>query len=289
MYVYKIVNKINGKIYIGQCSKSIDDSIDYYGSGILIQRAISKYGISNFEKEILCECTTFEELDSFEIYYIHYYNSIETGYNISIGGNGGNLGDIVNKKISNTIKNMWTDGHYSKVKWNERPVHVISDETKEKIRKSQSGELGYWYGKRLSEEHISRIRDGVLIAYNNGAYDNLLNAMRSDKVRETISNSLKGNIPWNKGKSGVYTDEQLQRMSDAAKNRTINEDTEIKRREKISKYFSENHPNKISISDTRTNIIYNSLKEFCDMTGISWYRTKKMRKDGIIKEVIYEN
>ena len=37
-----------------------------------------------------------------EIYWINFYNSTDRkiGYNISTGGNGGNLGDMVNEKIS---------------------------------------------------------------------------------------------------------------------------------------------------------------------------------------------
>ena len=47
-YIYKITNKINGKIYIGQHSKS-DGSLEemdesYWGSGIKIINAIKKYG-----------------------------------------------------------------------------------------------------------------------------------------------------------------------------------------------------------------------------------------------------
>ena len=45
MYIYKITNMINGKVYIGQSTKSITECLDYYGSGILIQNAIKKSGI----------------------------------------------------------------------------------------------------------------------------------------------------------------------------------------------------------------------------------------------------
>lgn len=41
---------------------------------------------------------------------------------------------------------------------------------------------------------------------------------RSTETKEKISNSLKGNIPWNKGKKGV-SDETRLKMSISAKNR----------------------------------------------------------------------
>jgi hypothetical protein len=39
-YIYKITNHLNGKIYIGKSSKSIESSSNYFGSGIEITRAI---------------------------------------------------------------------------------------------------------------------------------------------------------------------------------------------------------------------------------------------------------
>lgn len=222
-----------------------------------------------------------------EIYYINQYNSISTGYNIAKGGNGGDLGEIVNKKISETIKRLWKAGIYEDVDYSQGHPH--SEESKLKISNTQKGENGYWYGKKLSVEHIERIRINIRIAYENGAYDNLLEAMRSDEVRKKISDSLKGNVPWNKGKVNVYSDEQLQRMSDSAKNRNITDENEKIRRDKISKHFLKNHPNKKNILDNHSGVIYNSLVDFCNKTKTSWYKTKKMRTDGLITITNYEN
>lgn len=82
--IYKLTNKINGKIYIGK--HSTDNPYDkYMGSGILIKKAILDYGIDNFTKEIICFCNK-EELDEKEIEYIKLYKSSENGYNITKGG-----------------------------------------------------------------------------------------------------------------------------------------------------------------------------------------------------------
>ena len=50
-YIYLTTNLINGKKYIGKHYGEINDS--YLGSGILIKKAIKKYGSNNFTKKIL--------------------------------------------------------------------------------------------------------------------------------------------------------------------------------------------------------------------------------------------
>jgi hypothetical protein len=109
MQIYKITNLVNNKIYIGK--DTVSDK-NYYGSGVLIKRAIEKYGIKNFKKEIIEECVSNDELCLKEKYWIEHFNStnLKIGYNISRGGDGGdtlsnnpNL-EIIKSKISNVRK-----------------------------------------------------------------------------------------------------------------------------------------------------------------------------------------
>ena len=106
MIIYKITNLLNGKIYVGKDSKN---DLKYYGSGIFIRRAISKYGIDNFSKEIIQFCDSLDELNEMEKHWIKKLNSRNPviGYNISEGGEGFNLKNLPNydeikEKMSNS-------------------------------------------------------------------------------------------------------------------------------------------------------------------------------------------
>lgn len=100
--IYKITNKVNGKIYIGQSVNILDrwnhhksccnnEKCHEYNSPFY--RALRKYGVDNFNFDIIEECPV-EELDDKEIIYIQKYNSFihigdSNGYNNTIGGNQG--------------------------------------------------------------------------------------------------------------------------------------------------------------------------------------------------------
>lgn len=88
MIIYKITNLLDNKIYIG---KDKHNNPKYFGSGLKIKYAINKYGILNFIKEIIEECSNEQELNIREKYWINYFNSTNRniGYNITFGGDGG--------------------------------------------------------------------------------------------------------------------------------------------------------------------------------------------------------
>ena len=67
MIIYKTTNLINNKIYIGKTTRK---SLLYYGSGIVLNQSIKKYGKENFKREIIEQCDTFEQLNERERFWI---------------------------------------------------------------------------------------------------------------------------------------------------------------------------------------------------------------------------
>lgn len=93
--IYKITNLINGKSYIGQ-SVNIKKRFNAHKSAAFnsnnknydfpLYKAIRKYGIENFEFEVLEECKK-SELNDKEKWYISKYQTLgKNGYNQDDGG-----------------------------------------------------------------------------------------------------------------------------------------------------------------------------------------------------------
>lgn len=135
--IYLIVNLVNNKKYVGQTIQPIErrfKSHFYKGDSPKLYNALKKYGKSKF-KLITLKCivtTDFDilakKLDESEIFYIQYYDSINNGYNISLGG---------------------------------QRKRKMSDEIKKKISEAQKGEKGNMWGKHHPESVKRKISEGV--------------------------------------------------------------------------------------------------------------------------------
>ena len=92
-YVYKITNDVNGKMYIGQTSRSLYERFEEHCYEVRVQRfadrplyaAMIKYGVEHFSIELIEETDNPKER---EIYWIEYYQTFKNGYNATFGGDG---------------------------------------------------------------------------------------------------------------------------------------------------------------------------------------------------------
>lgn len=146
MYIYKITNLVNGKVYVGKHTcKSINNS--YFGSGVAIKKAIKKYGKANFEKVILCLCGNEQELNDAEIEWIEKLGSFSKGYNLTKGGEG-KLGRRPSKsEIEKARKSRI-------LFYRENPEARLNLSKKAKER---VGEKNPFFGRSLTKDHIRKM------------------------------------------------------------------------------------------------------------------------------------
>ena len=103
--IYKITNNQNGKIYIGQTSKTLEERLESHFYSSIYERQhkfysdILNYGRNAFSIELIEECPD-EMANIVESYWIYKLNSIETGYNscLSIGKNNTSPKGITNEE-----------------------------------------------------------------------------------------------------------------------------------------------------------------------------------------------
>ena len=91
--IYKITNKINGKVYIGLTGrgfqKRLKEHIQYAfqkNSHFTIHKALRKYGEDGFDYEVIDVAECEKDAKDKEIYWIRFYDSWNSGYNDTPGG-----------------------------------------------------------------------------------------------------------------------------------------------------------------------------------------------------------
>ena len=108
-FIYKITNKVNNKVYIGQTRYTIESRWRQHLKNFNIEhrrqplyKAFEKYGIENFEVEQVEEVNV-DKLDEREIFWIAKYDSFKNGYNATLGGQEGRI-------------YFWTDSQYEEIR-----------------------------------------------------------------------------------------------------------------------------------------------------------------------------
>lgn len=131
MIIYKVTNKINGKVYIGKTKYTLNDrksqhfsECKLYNTHNKFHNALRKYGRRNFEWEIIDRASTEEELNSKEIFWIRELDCINKGYNISKGGNGGD--NLSNNPRKEEIRKRVGLGVRNSSRWTEERKRIAS-------------------------------------------------------------------------------------------------------------------------------------------------------------------
>jgi group I intron endonuclease len=144
MIIYKITNKLNGKMYVGQTvQKLLDRWSDHcrpcLGRNVnnsAIASAIRKYGKENFTLEQIDSAENLEQLNTMERTYIKALNTLApNGYNLELGGDSKVCHEETKAKISTTLK-----GRPIKNRMNGAPKgRPVSAERRARISKTLTG------------------------------------------------------------------------------------------------------------------------------------------------------
>lgn len=141
-YIYKITNKLNNKIYIGQTIRTVEKRwkqhlycYERLNSNNYLYNAMKKHGVENFTIEELEECKDEDRFKRETCYIIKYNSMYPNGYNLILSQNSSDyplelielmLNDWDNGFCFNEIAKKW--------KLNEKTVseylkkHGISEE-----------------------------------------------------------------------------------------------------------------------------------------------------------------
>ena len=129
-----------------------------------------------------------------------------------------------------------------------------------------------------SNEQLEKMSKGAKQKYLNGFIPYNKGQQRSEEVKRKISDANKGKTAWNKGKSDIYSEETLLKMSENRKGKCCGDNHPLfgkKHTEEFKKKVSEtkkgipNLKRRKSIRCIETGIIYNSVQEASDINRIS--------------------
>jgi hypothetical protein len=158
-YLYKIVNNVNDKIYIGV---TVDPYKRWYGHMTKnskcnkLRNAIRKHGKNNFEMIVLC-CGEAEYILDLEVRCIAAWDTVNSGYNLDKGGRGVSKANLPNRPVMESpeyIAGFWfptVDMALEKLQitihtYRQRKVAGSLGNTKHNPKKTQPVYfMGFWY------------------------------------------------------------------------------------------------------------------------------------------------
>ena len=192
---------VNGKIYVGvHKTKNVNDG--YMGSGKLIKRAIKKYGLDNFQKEILGEFSNAADAFTRESEIVTKEFLLRKDvYNLCCGGRGGF--DYLNQLTNNLSHSNFHLSKMQSARMDKFPNGTLfgrkhTQVHKDKISISKIGQVDGFKGKTHKEQSKHKIgtANKVMVGPKNSQFGSfwITNGTENKKCR--------GNIPdgWKRGR-----------------------------------------------------------------------------------------
>lgn len=238
-YIYKIVNKINGKCYIGQTYNSLEERWRHHKGNSskcrYLKKAFNKYGIENFEMKLICICFD-EDLNKFEYQYIISCNSlVPNGYNLRQGGNNAKLHELTKQKIGETLREGYSSGRL--------------------INKSKGKPNMSFRGFKHTEEAKKKISE------------KLKGRKKEAQIGKIISDECKQKIS-EKAKQKVINEETYKKISDALKKTNKESKVKITVKRKVLQYDLNNNYiasfNSLTEAAKKYNVSKAAISQVCN-------------------------
>jgi len=276
MIIYKAENLINHKVYVGKTSNTLEyRQLGHFnaakkGSKLVFHQAIRKYGIDCFKFSVLCKCSSLENLNRREKYFITSLDSmIPNGYNMTVGGDGQVKGwksptkgthfhseeakaiirekralqiitEETKQKQSESLKKAYSEGR--RKSWNKGLTKETNASIKSRSEKIKGiptwnkGMVGFLKGKKAWNTGLTKETDTRLLkqaekikgrpSWNKGLTKDTDERVR--KYAQSLSNTMMGHIPWNKGISYPQTEESNRKRSETMKGIPKSEETRLR-------------------------------------------------------------
>ena len=164
--IYKIVNLINGHVYVGQTKEKFQRRYWLHRwklrngthDNSYLQRAWNKYGEDNFSF-IVIEVLPIDKIDEREKYWIGYYRENGGCYSIQDGGQPENFNQYIRPEVRKVVGE----------KNRQRLLgSKLSDETKRKMSESRKGKHPIRRNDVLTAEQAKIIKEMLVAGFSSG-------------------------------------------------------------------------------------------------------------------------
>ena len=192
-----------------------DNGEKSYQCSTKLKAAIHKYGWDNFEHIILEEVeesdkqSLLDKLNILEENYILKFDTINNGYNLITNGTNHIVSEETRKKLHN---------------------YTYTEEQRKRCGDSTRGK--HWYTDGIVQIKRFECPDGFVPGkLSSYGKPKIVKRKRSEGIseehRKKLSESHKGKIPWNKGKTGLqkHSDSTKQKISISKIGRRMNKET----------------------------------------------------------------
>lgn len=213
--IYKVVNKTNGKIYIGQTVNTLTQrksghyhEAKYGKTNYVFHKALKKYRRKDFEWKVVCKCKSGNVADFLEEIFIKKFNSFYgngNGYNMTEGGRGFN-GRHHSEKTKKLLKEK-----NSKLRHSKKSKNKISESLKKAY---ESGERIYksgMLGKKHSKETKKKIREKTIGNTRGARIWNVIIDGKETTIKNLTEWCEENNYPFHRAKHRIKNNIDLSK------------------------------------------------------------------------------